>query len=63
MKFLVVSLPLLMLMGDFAGQAPAAEPNNTAQTITPNGSQPSIQAPAEHFTGAVRLLKMPETMA
>jgi quercetin dioxygenase-like cupin family protein len=47
-------VPLVALGGVLANIATAAE-TNRSQTITRASSQPSVKAPAEHFTGDVRI--------
>jgi quercetin dioxygenase-like cupin family protein len=50
---LLLSLYLLAAAGALASQVVAAEANKNSQTITRAGSQPSVKAPAEYFTGDV----------
>lgn len=52
---LLLSLSLLVLIGAFAVQIPAAEENKKSQTISRAGSQSSLKGPAEYFTGNVRI--------
>jgi 4-carboxymuconolactone decarboxylase len=53
MKFiLAIGVSLLMLASGLQSQTPS---DQGAIRITRSGSQPSRQAPAEHFTGAVRV--------
>jgi quercetin dioxygenase-like cupin family protein len=52
---LLLSLCLLVLIGAFAVQIPAADENKKSQTISRAGSQSSLKGPAEYFTGNVRI--------
>lgn len=51
--FLAISL--LVSAGAFAGRALAAEGDKPSQTISRDGSRPSVKGPAEYFTGNVRV--------
>jgi quercetin dioxygenase-like cupin family protein len=57
MKGLCVTVMLLSLVASVASDGPAAASSHSPQAIkiTPSGSQPSRQGPAENFTGAVRI--------
>lgn len=52
---LFLSLCLLISVGASSGQAIAAETGNSSQTVTRAGTQPSYNAPSEHFTGNARV--------
>jgi quercetin dioxygenase-like cupin family protein len=54
-KTLIQSFALLAAAGVVAGQALAADPPQSAQTITRAGTQASIKGSAEYFTGSVRV--------
>ncbi len=54
-KILLASVCLYMGTTLLPGTALAQKQDETSQTITQNGSQPSIQAPADHFTGVARV--------
>jgi quercetin dioxygenase-like cupin family protein len=51
----ILSLALLVSATVFSGKAIAAETNNSSQTITRVGSQPSEKASEKYFTGNVRV--------
>ena len=55
MKTLAVLSLLSFLLCSVAAQAATEKQEGASQTITPNGAQPSIKGPVEHFTGAVRI--------
>lgn len=46
---------LLTATDMYAGQTTADEANKDAQTITRNGSQPSVKGPTDYFTGTIRI--------
>ena len=52
---LLLSLSLLVAVGALASQIVAAEANRNSQTISRAGSQSSVKAPAEYFTGDVHI--------
>jgi quercetin dioxygenase-like cupin family protein len=52
---ILLSLSLCVSTVALAGQALAAEANKRPQTITRAGSLPSVNGPAEYFTGNVRV--------
>jgi quercetin dioxygenase-like cupin family protein len=57
MKYTAIFLSLSFLIpaGVLAGSVFADEADKRAQTISRAGSQPSVKAPAEYFTGNVRI--------
>jgi quercetin dioxygenase-like cupin family protein len=59
MKISILSISLLLSIGIIVGHAAANEtgkaPAKVSQTISRNGSQPSVKAPAQFFTGQVRI--------
>lgn len=50
-----LALSLLVSSGALTGRAPAAEGDKPSQTISRAGSRPSVNGPAEYFTGNVRI--------
>ena len=52
---LLLVISVLFSIGVFAVHVPAAEENKKSQTIFRAGSQASVKAPAEYFTGNVRI--------
>lgn len=52
---MILSLSLLVSADSFAGRASADEASKPSQTIFRAGSQASIKAPANYFTGNVRI--------
>ena len=54
-KILLASTCLCMGTIALPETALAQQQDATSQTITPNGSQPSIKAPTDHFTGVARV--------
>ncbi|MBT0663661.1 cupin domain-containing protein [Geobacter pelophilus] len=54
-KTLIQSFTLLAAAGVVTGQALAADPPQSAQTITRAGTQASIKGSVEYFTGSVRV--------